>query len=324
MSRRGKAMNRKKLNSKSARPVQGKVDRRFPSYSRHLQRRNLSPRTVETYGECLRTFWRWLEEQGIRDPRHVVETDLAIWPVWLARQCRRDGRRFSAAHRAKHIAVIRSFYRFLDTERKVISNPAIGLKYPKVLRRINREVLDGPGLARLLSLGGEGRAGLRDSAAVRLLAVTGLRSSELVGLSTSDVNVQARELVVRKGKGGKDRLAFFDRATRRVLEDYVENARPGMVATDEEAFIVNDHGRRMQPFQLRLIVRRRGKRAGLVITPHCLRHTFCTLMLKAGANLKAIAELAGHVRLSTTARYTRVDIHELSAVYSRSHPRCTQ
>jgi integrase/recombinase XerD len=138
-----------------------------------------------------------------------------------------------------------------------------------------------------------------------------------------DVSLPGRELVIRGGKGGKDRLTFFDKGTRQQLARYLVKSRPFLARKEETALIVNDHGRRLQDEQLGRLVRTHAERAGIgrPVTPLTLRHSFCTNLLRHGANLKVIAELAGHGSLNTTAGYTRVDIGELSAVYRSAHPR---
>jgi integrase/recombinase XerC len=280
-------------------------------------------RSVETYGECLRVFGRWLEESGIRDLRRVSASQLVGFQIWMSRERRRGGGGFfSPSYRAKHVAVVRGLYRFLEAEGRVFGNPAARLRYPKVPRRIGRNALDASGLKALLSCPENGDRGLRDAVAVRILALSGLRVGELTALKLADVNVGEREILVRGGKGGKDRATFFDVRTQEKIGRYLQRARPRLAGADEPWFLVGDSGGRMWPHQVRALLRERAGRLGLTVTPHGLRHTFCTQLLLHGANLKVIAELAGHSRLSTTARYTRVDIRDLTRVYRRAHPRC--
>jgi integrase/recombinase XerC len=266
----------------------------------------------------LGVFRRWLEEAGVGSPRHVTPGDLCSFQVWLARDYER---RLSPGRQAYYAAVLRSFYRHLSGERLVLADPAKTLRGPKLPRRIHRDVLTPRELLSLVERPDGSVLGLRDGAALRVLAFSGLRASELVGLDCEDVNLNDREIVVRGGKGAKDRLVFFDIGTRTHLARYLEAARPALAGPEESALVVDDPGRRMSVHRLRDLVKRHASGMPKAVTPHSLRRTFCTLMLKAGANLKVIAELAGHARLSTTARYTKVDIAELSAVYRAAHPR---
>jgi len=124
-------------------------------------------------------------------------------------------------------------------------------------------------------------------------------------------------------KGAKDRLVFFDPRTRSEIEKYLKFARRRLARPEERALVVGDDGRRMDRHSIRAIVKKHAGLAGIdkPIAAHSLRRTFCTLLLRAGANLKVIAELAGHASLKTTVRYTKVEISELSAVYRATHPR---
>ncbi len=156
---------------------------------------------------------------------------------------------------------------------------------------------------------------------LRLFVFSGPRVRELAGVNVEDISLGERELVIRKGKGRRERIAFFDRDTQDVLGRYLARVRPRLVRGGEAALLVGKKGRRMPPYKLRRLVKTYGAKIGRSITPHSLRRTFCTLMLRVGVNLKAIAEMAGHERISTTARYTNVDVAELARVYGSTHPR---
>jgi len=138
----------------------------------------------------------------------------------------------------------------------------------------------------------------------------------------SDISLPDREMLIRHGKGNKDRMTFFDQGTAQHLADYLLRSRPLLTDSRQGALILDRRGRRTRPSQLRYIVCRHalGARIDKPVTPHSLRHSFCTNMLRAGVNLTAIAELVGHASLETTAKYTRVDIADLSAIYRISHP----
>jgi len=291
----------------------------FASYCSHLRRRNVSPRTLETYADCLLVFARWLDEAGIDSPRHATPSVLESFRLWLTSEY---DRRISPSRQGTYIAVLRSFYKWMLAERLILSDPASNLKYPKIAKRIHRDILTPAELRRLLNNRRiDAPQSLRDLVALRLLALSGPRASELVGINIEDVSLPDREIIIRKGKGRKDRLIFFDRDTREHIARYLVQVRPFMANDNERALIVGENTRRMTRDALLDLVKRHGTRIRRAITPHSLRRTFCTLMLKAGANIKVIGELAGHSSLKTTARYTKIDIGELSRVYMRTHPR---
>ncbi len=179
-------------------------------------------------------------------------------------------------------------------------------------------------------------AGRRDRAILELFYASGLRLSELVDLDLDDVNLSSRIVRVR-GKGGKERLVPFNRSAAEAIRVMMRDAaaRPVVEARSARAGTGGRHGRRRQALFLNLrggrlttrsvdrIVRRYVRDAAIArgISPHALRHTFATHLLQAGADLRAIQDLLGHASLSTTQRYTHLDVGRLREVYAKAHPR---
>ena len=182
----------------------------------------------------------------------------------------------------------------------------------------------------LASPDGEAPAGRRDRAILELFYASGLRLSELVDLDLQDVNLSGRVVRVR-GKGGKERLVPFNRSTADALRAVMADGRvsgpdgPGLHRPRNRRFplFLNLRGGRLTTRSVDRIVRLYVRRAGLgqTVSPHALRHTFATHLLQAGADLRAIQELLGHANLSTTQRYTHLDVGRLMEVYRKAHPR---
>jgi len=186
----------------------------------------------------------------------------------------------------------------------------------------------------------ETTAGRRDQAILELFYASGLRLSELVDLDLGDVNLASRIARVR-GKGGKERLVPFNRAAaeaiRRMLQDgtgprreppsrSTGRERAARHASRRQPLFRNLRGGRLTTRSVDRIVRQYVREAAVhqKISPHALRHTFATHLLQAGADLRAIQELLGHARLSTTQRYTHVDVGRLMKVYRQAHPRAKE
>ena len=168
--------------------------------------------------------------------------------------------------------------------------------------------------------------GRRDRAILELFYASGLRLAELVDLDLEDVNLSSRIVRVR-GKGGKERLVPFNRpaaeAMRAMMQDRALS--PGR-AGRRAALFLNLRGGRLTTRSVDRIVRRYVRQAAIArgISPHALRHTFATHLLQAGADLRAIQELLGHANLSTTQRYTHLDVGRLKDVYRKAHPRANK
>jgi integrase/recombinase XerC len=254
---------------------------------------------------------------------------------------------------ARRLAGVRAFLRYLRREGWLELDPAAAVTAPRLDRTIPRHLSEAE-MRRLLDTPDPSTPlGRRDRAILELFYASGLRLSELVGLDLDDVHLSARMLRVL-GKGGKERLLPFNHATEAALkawlpdrqrlrrampagDDAVPGRAPGRTrlgearATgrgavsrrDREPVFVNARGGRLTGRSVHRLVRRYvvqcSQRAG--ISPHALRHSFATHLLQRGADLRAIQELLGHARLTTTERYTHVNAAQLKQVYARAHPR---
>jgi integrase/recombinase XerC len=258
----------------------------------------------------------------------------------------------SRASVARKLSAVRSFARFLRRQGAIEGDPSALVGSPKLDRKIPRH-LDLTDMDRLLETPDPSSPlGRRDRAILELLYASGLRLSELVGLDLDSVNLSSRMVRVL-GKGRKERIVPFNRsaaeAIRRWLQDreafvtgtFVESLRTARRRPDGAApvarapatrsrrrddgqpLFVNYRGGRLTSRSVHRLVTRYVARCSLRfgISPHALRHSFATHLLQAGADLRAIQELLGHVRLSTTQRYTHVNVAQLMEVYRKAHPK---
>ncbi len=238
---------------------------------------------------------------------------------------------------ARKLAVLRSFFRFLCRRGTLAANPADPVKGIKLASRTPRhlsvdevfQLLAEPGkdlpmtAARTAMQAPMRRA--RDQAVLELFYASGLRISELVGLDLPDVDFDGGLVRVR-GKGRKERIVPMGHAARQALRSYLtERGAPvGVVepAAQEALFLSPGRGRLSARSVSRILLRRLQESGlGKKITPHGLRHSFATHLLSGGADLRAIQELLGHARLSTTQRYTHVGLDHVMRIYDQAHPR---
>ena len=243
--------------------------------------------------------------------------------------------RISASSSARKLSAVRTFIRYLKREGRLDGNPAALVAAPKrgetipahlTIDEMNR-LLEMPDTSLPL--------GRRDRAILELFYASGLRLSELVGLDLEDVNVSGRMVRVL-GKGRKERLVPFNTATADAVRAWLKDRAglPARAASGKRAegrgkrearapLFLNYRGERLSTRSVDRLVRRYAAACGTTfgISPHALRHSFATHLLSRGADLRAIQELLGHARLSTTQRYTHVNAAQLIAVYKKSHPR---
>ena len=284
------------------------------AFLRHLAvEKNASPHTLRSYGSDLADFEQHLAAHSM----DVVAADARAVRGWLAAL---HARGLDPASVARKLAAVRSFYRFLLRRGVVERNPARELRSPRLTRKLVGflPIDEAAAVVGARGLGGAARA--RDVAILELLYATGLRVSELAGLDLEAVDRDERTVRVL-GKGRKERIVPYGGQAAHALEAWL-----GCRGDAEGALFTNARGGRLTVRSVHTIVRRSARAAGLTrrVSPHTLRHTFATHLLDGGADLRAIQELLGHARLSTTQRYTHVNAAQLIDVYRKSHPRATK
>jgi integrase/recombinase XerC len=303
--------------------VQHAVD----DFIRHLQQRNVSPHTIKAYTSDLDCFAAYI---GARDWKTIDHIAIRGFLSHLY------NKRLSKTSVARALAAVRSLYRWLAQEGVVEQNPAKLVSTPRLPKKLPRVptieemnfVLDGkmPEVAPFPE---------RDRLMFELLYGCGIRNSELVGINLNDISFSNEAILIR-GKGKKQRLVPFGASVQAVLTFYLPWRRQ-LLATlkiknpssqtvpskNTPALLINQRGGRLTTRSVGRIVKRIAVAKGLSpeIHPHTLRHAFGTHMLEEGADLRAIQELLGHERLSTTERYTQLSVKHVMNVYDQTHPR---
>ena len=291
----------------------GKAVKKF---LRSLRERNASAHTIKAYAGDLESFsayvgprkWREIDHVTIRGfLSHLYEKGLGKTSV------------------ARSLAAVRSLYRWLAQEGVVEQNPAALVSTPKLAKKLPRvptleemnSVLDGamPETASFPE---------RDHLMLELLYGCGIRNSELVGINLDDVCLSTEAVLIR-GKGKKERYVPFGDAVKTALTAYLP-ARQLRLAESRKntpALLINQRGGRLTTRSVGRIIKKIAVAKGLSpdVHPHTLRHAFGTHMLEEGADLRAIQEMLGHERLSTTQRYTQLSMKHLLSVYDQTHPR---
>ena len=296
------------------------------AFEAHLrEERNCSPQTIRAYGADLRALAAFLG------------ADVAITRVSaddIRRFLASRHGRVQASSTARYLASIRAFYRYLRGAGHCAVDPSVGLRGPRLPRRLPKplsvddcralmESDASPRSTRARQPARERERCLRDRALVELLYGAGLRVGEAAALDVRDVDLLGREVRVL-GKGRAERIVPLPAAARRALGDYLMLRRRSGYAA-EALFVSLAPGRagRLSERSMRRILDGRAAAEGLAerVYPHRLRHSYATHLLDMGADLRQIQELLGHASLSTTQRYTAVSAQRLLEVYDRAHPR---
>jgi integrase/recombinase XerD len=295
-----------------------------------LRRRRYSTSLIEQAQHVLPRFLSHLRERHVRDLRAVTETHVEAYLRHLAQTPTKYGRPPALATQLIHLALIRRFFRFLYCRRWLLADPTGDLALPRP-DSLPRTVLSRAQARQLIcaSQRFNGRwwwphVETRDRALLELLYGTGIRKSECIRLDVGDLDLLQGELLVRNGKGRKDRLVPIPGRAALALDTYLREARPAFVKDHRQAALFTSwQGERLKPVSLVALLKRRAQAARLpvALSPHLLRHTCATHLLRGGADVRHVQELLGHAHLDSTARYTRVALADLAQVLERAHPR---
>jgi integrase/recombinase XerD len=287
---------------------------RFLAYLR--TERNVSPNTVRAYASDLARYLEWAERSGT----HPLGDDPRALRRYLAEL---DRAKYSRRTIARRLSAVRSLFAYLNREGLMSTNVASVIATPKLDARLPRLVPPDILTALLDTPGKDTPRGLRDRAILEMLYATGARVSELVGMDVGDLDSSSGQVKVT-GKGDKQRiLPLYREALTRVAE-YQRAGRPALKPSPmETALFLNRSGTRLTDGGVRRMLAGHLRTLGVVsgITPHTLRHTFATHLLEAGADLRSVQDLLGHVALSTTQIYTHLGVQRLQRVHRDAHPR---
>jgi integrase/recombinase XerC len=292
------------------------VEKAAAKFMRALHERNASPHTIKAYTTDLGQFAEYVGPQDWREIDHVLIRG------YLSNLYERG---LSKTSVARALAALRSLYRWLAQEGVVDQNPAALVATPKLPKKLPRvptieevnTVLDSkmPECSAFKE---------RDLAILELLYGCGIRNAELIGINVDDIR-WSNEVVLVRGKGRKERYVPLGESANAAVRAYLP-LRQKILAerkrTTERALLINLRGSRITTRSVGRIVKQIAVANGLSpdVHPHTLRHAFGTHMLEEGADLRAIQEMLGHERLSTTQRYTQLTVKHVMEVYDRTHP----
>ena len=278
--------------------------------------RGLSVNTIAAYSSDLTHFQNYLRESGISLWREVSRATISGYIQQL-------GPLFSPRSRARRLAALRTFFRFLEKGGLIEGNPALLVDFPKLGPQLPKALTADQIQALLAQPDSATLLGQRDRAMFELFYACGLRVSELADLQLGQVVLQPGYLTVR-GKGEKERLVPMGELAADCLKTYLEDGRLRLL---KKGFIpqvfINTRGESISRQGIWKIIKTRARKAGITvnITPHMLRHSFATHLLENGADLRLLQVMLGHADIATTQIYTHVARERLKEIHRKYHPR---
>ncbi len=297
-------------------PAKISVEKSVADFLRSLRERNASAHTIKAYTGDLKNFAAFAGSRDLRRLDHVAIRGFLS-------QLYEKG--LSKTSVARSLAAVRSLYRWLAQQGIVEQNPAALVSTPKLPKKLPRVptieemngVLDGP-MPEIAAFPE------RDRLMLELLYSCGIRNSELTGINCDDIRLSAEAILIR-GKGKKERYVPFGDSVKTALAAYLPVRQQVLAQTKKNlpALLINRRGGRLTTRSVGRIIKTIAVAKGLSpdVHPHTLRHAFGTHMLEEGADLRAIQEMLGHERLSTTQRYTQLSMKHVLQVYDQTHPR---
>jgi len=302
----------------------GTLGRAILDYLDDLEVRSYSHHSIRGRRVHLRYFVVWCDDRGLVWPAEITPAVLERYQRWLYHYRMSSGRRLSFRSQNDRLGTVKRFFRWLVRQRVLEWSPADPIELPRVERRLPKAVLTIEEAEKVLAQPDVTTPlGVRDRAILETLYSTGIRRQEIVDLDLYSVDLEGGTLMVRQGKGRKDRLIPIGRRALAWVERYLEEVRPHLaMEPDDGTLFLTTHRARFSPERMSLVVRDYvdaadiGKRGSC----HLFRHTMATPMLEGGADTRFIQAMLGHADLSTTQIYTRVAIRKLKEIHELTHP----
>lgn len=293
-------------------------------YLAHMGVMGQSPHSVASSKAALRRFIRWCQERSVLRPSQVDRPLVERFQHHLFHHRKRNGEPLTARSQQFLLIPVRQWFSWLVKQGHLPYSPASELELPKVVRRLPKAILSAQEAEAVLAMPDVATSvGLRDRAILETFYSTGIRRTELTRLALQDVDRERGTVMIREGKGRKDRMIPIGDRALAWIAAYRDQARPELVGlVDDGTLFLNAVGNPLKPFHLTTLTRTYVAKAGIGKEGAChlFRHTMATLMLENGADTRYIQAMLGHASLETTQIYTKVSIRALKAIHTATHP----
>ena len=293
-------------------------------YLEWMKIHNYSKHTMQGRRTYLKQFVVWCDERSITRPAEVTKPILERYKRHLFYLRQKNGRPLSFKAQHARLVPVRVFFSWLTKNNFILYNPASELELPKIEKRLPKHVLTESEAEEVLARAEVGTPiGIRDRAILETFYSTGVRRSELGNLCIYDLDTERGTLLIRQGKGKKDRMIPIGERAIAWIEKYLDQVRATLVMEpDDGTLFLTYTGDRFHPNRLSQLVRKYVAAAdtGKTGSCHLFRHTMATVMLENGADIRFIQQMLGHASVSTTEIYTHISIRQLKQIHTATHP----
>ena len=300
------------------------LDALVAPYSEYLRVRQRAESFVEKRARDLEQFNGWCSDRGITRIDDVTRPVLERFQRWLFLYRKKNGKPLGVSTQYSKLCSVKMFFKWAARQHHVMHNPASELEMPKMPMRLPQDVLTPAEAEQVLSQADvDDILGIRDRAMLEVLYSTGMRRTELARLRLHDISHERGTVMIREGKGKRDRVVPIGERALTWLRKYIDDVRPKIVVEpDPQVLFLSATGEVFHPDYLSRMIRQYveaaqiGKRGSC----HLFRHTMATAMLENGADIRFIQVMLGHAKLETTTVYTRVSIAKLKEIHTATHP----
>lgn len=297
-------------------------------YATYMRALNRTAKGTKEHRARIKRFFAWAGKYRVKHPSDVTQAMLLDYQKYLSEYINERGTVNNVMTQNQHLAVLVCFYKYLKQAGYVAHNPTLELQYAKVPQRLPKAVLTHKEMKKLLRQPDTSTVlGFRDRTILEVMYSTGIRRNELLNLDVSDIDLESGFLLVREGKGSKDRIVPLGKVACRYLETYMNGIRPDLVQRcpdpKTKALFPSCRSDRLRRNTLADLIDKYARKAGLAqgVTPHTFRHTCATALIRNNASIRHVQEMLGHSRLTSTQEYIRLTMSDLKDAHSRFHPR---
>ena len=284
----------------------------------------ISPRTIRQRQRAIRRFIVWAEARGLSKPSEITLPILERYQRHLYHYRKSDGQALTFGSQYTELVPLKAYFKWATRSRYILYNPAAELVMPKVMPSFSGYVLSVADVEAIINATDvTASLGIRDRAILEVLYSSAIRRAELLHLTVFDVDTRRGSLLVREGKGRKDRLVPLGSRAGAWLDKYRLDVRPELVAGhDENILFLTQYGEAFHDYSIGELVKRYIAKAGVAAKGAChlFRHACATHMLENGADTRYIQAMLGHSNLSTTQIYTHVALTKLKEIHTATHP----
>lgn len=301
-----------------------KLNLHAEQFYEYLKIRNYRGATIKSYKSGMIKFLEYMESESLASLEEITPEAVYDFQAMLYRHEDKEGKPYSMRTQSAALSVVKSFFKYLYDTGRLKYNPAMAIKMPRPRHPLPYVPAEEE-IARLLaSVDTTTLMGFRDRTIMEVLYAAGIRAQELCALCLYDVKLSGRELHIREGKGGRERIVPLTEIAASYMREYITRTRPKLLQYQsvQEVFL-SKNGKKLLKTDMTAMIKKYRELAHIEgkLSPHSLRHACATHLLKNGCDIRYIQQLLGHASLSTTQMYTKVEISELKAVHERCHPR---